>query len=133
MNNIMLQLGDFQFAISTAAYNSLTKTYQWLWAETDRFGQMGTLQYTGKKLPKITLTGSIYPLLWEVGTEQVKKLEAEGDKATPLLLTSGLGEVLGYWCIERIVENQSEFTDDGQVKKQTFTLDIKYYAKKLSN
>lgn len=129
----MLQIGDFQFAISTAAYQSLTKTYQWVWAETDRFGQLGTLQYTGKKLPKITLAGAIYPILWNVGTGQVDALVAIANKAEPLLLTSGLGDVLGYWCIEKLTDNQSEFTDDGIVKKHSFTLDIKYYGKKLSD
>ena len=42
--SVMMQLGAFQFSISTAAYQELTRRSEYRWASQDRFGKQPNLQ-----------------------------------------------------------------------------------------
>lgn len=130
---VMMKLGDFTFSIHTAAYQQLTKTYRWLWASTNRFGNTSSLQYTGKENPTVSLPGVIYPEFEKVGIHQIEKLVKLGDAAKPHLMISGLGDVMGYWVVNQLVETEDKHTVAGIPIKQTFSLDITYYGQTLSN
>lgn len=130
---VMMKLGSFKFSIYTAAYQQLTRTYGWVWASTNRFGNTSALQYTGKDNPTINLPGVIYPEFENVGTEQIKELAALGDAAKPHLMISGLGDVMGYWVVTGLKETEDKHIAAGIPIKQTFSLDLKFYGQTLSN
>ena len=59
--SVMMQLGAFQFSISTAAYQELTRRSEYRWSSQDRFGKQPNLQYTGPAREAISLVAVIYP------------------------------------------------------------------------
>ena len=51
----------------------------------------------------------------------------------PLNLTTGYGDVLGSWCLMKVVEDQSALLQGGIPRKQSFTLEFSQYGDDLSN
>ena len=47
MAEAMLQLGAYQFAVSAAAYQDLTRRAEYRWAAQERVGATDALQFTG--------------------------------------------------------------------------------------
>lgn len=124
--SVMLQLGSFQFGVTTAAYQSLQHNTEWRWPSQDRFGNREALQYVGPGPETISLPGVIYPE-WRGGlgrVEQLRQLAAEGK---PQMMIDGRGNILGRWVIERVEEKQSVFADAGVPRKQEFTLQLRRY------
>ncbi len=133
MASVMLSLGGFKFHIESAAYNELIRTWQWRWANQSRVGVNDLLQYTGQAATKISLSGRIAPLFRDVGTQQVSSLASLGNQAKPLLLISGLGDVLGYWVMTNLTENNNKFIQGGLPRGQSFSLELSFYGDNLSN
>ncbi len=133
MASVMLSLGGFKFHIESAAYNELIRTWQWRWANQSRVGVNDLLQYTGKSATKISLSGRIATLFRDVGIQQIETLSALGNQAKPLLLVSGVGDVLGYWVMTNLTENNSKFVLGGLPRTQTFSLEMSFYGDDLSN
>ena len=44
-NEMMMALGDFRFAINTAAYNSLRRTHEYRWQAQNRLQQRPSQQF----------------------------------------------------------------------------------------
>ncbi|MEB8638666.1 phage tail protein [Cronobacter muytjensii] len=130
---VMLGLGDFVFSISTAAFDQLTRSDEWRWAEQARFSKNDALHYTGRPNPTITLTGKTH-LFFLDGAQygQVDKLRELGNSLTPQLLVTGRGEVLGYWSITNLSDDRTSFISQGVTKAQNFTLTLKYYGETLT-
>ncbi|AYN26400.1 phage tail protein [Buttiauxella sp. 3AFRM03] len=133
----MMTLGDFNFNIDDATYQSIQRSLSWRWVEQQRFGQRDSLQYTGKSTPVISFSGEVYtdnrrisPQLSKmfVGTQPVNELSLLGDVATPKLLISGTGEILGYWVVSEFSDTADRFLMAGIPKHQQFTMTIKYYG-----
>lgn len=124
--DVMLQLGDYQFTINTAAYQELRRSTEYRWPSQDRVGQSAALQYTGPGADSITLTGVVFPT-WRGGIGQPDAMRAEADKGKPLLMVDGQGFVHGNWVIERIEEQQGTFFSDGVPRRQGFTLQLRRY------
>lgn len=131
MATVMLSLGGYKFNIAAAAYDELVKTWQWKWAGQARIGTFDALQYTGKANDKISLNGQISTLFKSVGTKQIQALAELGNKGIPLLLVSGQGDILGYWCITDLSESNTKFLKGGLPRYQTFTLEMIYYGDNL--
>lgn len=127
MNNVMMTLGEFQFSITTAAYQELTRTREWRWPTQERFMQNQALQYVGPGGDTISLPGTIYPE-YRGGLGQVEAMAALADKGMPLDMISGTGVVLGRWVIERLEEKHSTFAVQGVGRKQEFTLGLRKFA-----
>ena len=125
--SMMMQLGDFQFGIQTAAYQELERATEWRWPSQDRFGQAPVLQYVGPAGDTITLPGVIFPE-WRGGIGQVDAMRAEAAKGTPLSLIDGRGNAMGTWVIERVAEKQAVFAAAGVPRRQEFTLSLRRYA-----
>ena len=53
--SVMMHLGSFEFGISTAAYQELTRNISHRWAESELFGQRPSLQYLGPGAETISL------------------------------------------------------------------------------
>lgn len=120
---IMLQLGDFQFGISTAAYQDLSRSTKYRWPAQERFSQIAARQFTGPGDDTITLTGTIFPE-YRGGTFQIEDMRTEAALGQPLMMVSGRGDVMGRWVIEEITEKQSVFAAQGVARRQEFTLQL---------
>lgn len=138
----MMTLGDFNFTIDDATYQSIQRTLSWRWVEQQRFGQRDVLQYTGKASPSITFNGEVYtdnqritPRISEmlVGTKPIRRLGELGDTTTPLLLISGTGDIMGYWVVTEFSDTADRFLMAGMPKHQQFTMAIKYYGDNIYN
>jgi phage protein U len=131
MAKVMLSLGGVKFHIAAVSYNELVRNWQWKWSGQARIGSYDALQYTGKANDKITLNGQVAALFKSVGTQQIQKLADLGDGEKPLLMVSGQGDVLGYWCVVSLSENNTSFAGGGLARQQTFTMELVYYGDDL--
>ncbi|MCP9660866.1 phage tail protein [Escherichia fergusonii] len=130
--DIMLGIGDFVFSISTVAYNKLQRSDGWRWAEQTRFRKNDALQVTGRPNPTITIEGEINALfLGGCGIGLLSDLRSLGNQGKPQQLVLGTGRVMGYWVITELTETQSAFFMGGTPKKQSFTLNLKYYGSSI--
>lgn len=123
---IMMQLGLFPFSINTAAYQELTRSSNFRWPAQDLFGKTPTRQFTGPGEDSMTLQGVIYPE-FRGGHAQLDALRLLAKNGEPMILVTGLGEVLGRWVIEKIDEQQSVFAKFGIPRKQGFTVSLQYF------
>ncbi|MEI5579624.1 phage tail protein, partial [Streptomyces brasiliscabiei] len=69
---------------------------------------MAAPQFVGRGEFKRSLNGVIYPE-YKGGLRQVDAMAAQAGLGQPLQLVSGIGEVLGFWCITSIRENATVF------------------------
>lgn len=129
--SIMMQLGTFQFGITTAAYQELTRRTEYRWAQQERYGKRPNLQFTGIGQEAMTLPGVIYPE-YRGGLEQVDDMRALAELGQPLQLIDGYGNLMGSWVIESVEERQSIFADGGRPRKQEFTLQLKRFENATS-
>lgn len=124
---VMLQLGAYQFGVSSAAYQGLRRSDGWQWPEQARVGQAPALQYVGAAAATVSLDGVIFPE-WRGGFGQLEKMRQEAAKARPLVLVDGRGHALGMWVIERVEESQTVFAAGGVARRVEFTLQLKRYS-----
>ncbi|MDH0475512.1 phage tail protein [Aeromonas veronii] len=124
--SVMMQLGAFQFSISTAAYQELTRRSEYRWASQDRFGKQPNLQYTGPASEAISLVGVIYPD-YKGGGGQLDKMRQLAGGGQPLNLVGGAGQMMGRWVIESLEEKQGTFAAAGAPRKQEFTIALKRF------
>jgi phage protein U len=125
--NMMMILGVYRFAISSAAFQNLKRQSEYNWAEINRIGTSPALQFSGFGVETIELDGVIYPH-FKGGLRQVTLMRAEAGFGKPLFLISGNGNAFGRWCITQISENQSNFMKDGAPLKIEFSLSLKRYG-----
>ncbi|MEQ8257551.1 MAG: phage tail protein [Roseovarius confluentis] len=122
----MLQLGGFQFSISTAAYEELSRGAEYRWAAQQRVGAVDVLQFTGRAAETIELRGKIYPA-YKGGLGQVEDMRAQAGRGKPLRLISGGGRLLGEWVIEAVREGQRVFAAGGIPLRQEFEMRLRQY------
>jgi len=122
----LLTLGSYRFAIDTGAPEEIARTSGYSWPGQDRIGRAPALQFTGKEAETITLRGVIYPH-FAGGLRQVDAMRAEADKGRPMYLTTGYGEAMGRWVIERINERRRVFFENGLPRAIEFDLTLKRY------
>ncbi|MFI3241228.1 MAG: phage tail protein [Alphaproteobacteria bacterium] len=125
--NMMILLGTYRFCISTAAYQSFSRTSEYKWEEVNRLQNENTIQFTGKTADIMTLSGEIYPH-FKGGLLQIPLMRTEAIKGTPLMLISGNGTTFGRWCILSIEEKQKYFLQDGTPRKISFNIKLKKYG-----
>lgn len=124
MAEIMMQLGSFQFGLSTAAHQELTRSTAYTWAAQARFGQDDALQDTGPGADNMTLQGVVYPE-FRGGTGQLDSLRDLAGQRKPLRLVDGLGRMRGEWVIEKVDERASIFAQRGVARRQEFTVNLR--------
>lgn len=121
-----MQLGRYQFRISTAAYDEFNRSTEYKWAAQERVGQHDALQYTGPGADTITLSGVIFTQ-YAGGDGQLSRMRDTAAEGSPMILVDGRGFVHGRWVIERVEEGQMVFMKAGVPRKQTFNLSLRYY------
>ncbi|ALE02855.1 Phage-related tail protein [Bartonella ancashensis] len=122
----MLALGDFIFSIETAAYQTLSLSFNVPWVEQGRLGRKAALQLPAVANAEFSLTGVIYPD-FKGGYGQLEQLRQMAHEGAHTLVT-GQGQVLGRFIILSIDEKQSFFYHDGLPRKQEFTLQLREYG-----
>ncbi|MCU7904432.1 MAG: phage tail protein [Candidatus Thiodiazotropha sp. (ex Epidulcina cf. delphinae)] len=127
MNRVMMQLGDYQFGIESAAYEQLGRSTQYRWQGQDRIGRRPAQQFAGIGQETISLSGRIYPF-YKGGLGQLDQMRAEAGQGEPRILVDGLGRILGKWAVTRIDETQSTLMPDGVPEKIDFTLELVRYG-----
>lgn len=123
----MIALGDYRFQSDENPYETFQRSHTYRWPSQDRIGVYPILQYVGPGEHKVTLSGTMYPLL-RGGIEQFELMMAEAGKGNPLRMVDGLGNVWGLWCITNITENYSYMFQDGLPRKIEFTMELTYYG-----
>ena len=126
MADTMMQLGEFQFSIDTAAFQKFQRQSNFHWQSQSRFGQGPAVQNTGWDAEKITLQGVIYPG-YRGGLGQLDAMRAQAQKGEPLTLINGAGYILGEYVITDVTEDQSEFARAGLAQKVDFSLHLLRY------
>ena len=138
MANVMLALGDFQFGVNNAQYQSLKTSMSWRWAKKDRYGRKPGKQYHGPEATTKTLEIAIYPQD-KHDLARFQQIKAIGDKGLPVRLVAGgarwvdgalvsAGADLGLWVIEQLDVNETLFLDDGTALEQKGNLSISEYG-----
>ena len=143
-------LGDFQFNIKTMAPNSMTRTTEYNWSDTERVGDLPNLQNLGVSKDQIEIEGVFYPKFNKensvtntIGNSVTSKImnflnfsENSGYSNIEAIRSSDLckiasnlindnGEILGKFVISSIKETQSYFDRNGKPQKVEFTLILK--------
>ena len=132
---MLIQLADFQFSISTVAYNELNRVSSVRWGSHDIVGGAQRLQAVGQNNDTITLNGVFYPQLaaqvgGAVGTESLDSLRETMKAMQPQLITAANGNSLGYWVMESLETTDSKFL--GAVpRRQEFRISLRWYGEKL--
>ena len=127
MSETLLALGDYRFAIDTAAYQTLKRRQSYRWQSQERLLRSPAQQFVGLGEDTISLSGTIYPH-YHGGLGQLNNLRKQAEMGGPLLLVDGLGFVWGQWIIVNIEETQSYLQSSGQPLKQTFQLQLQHYG-----
>lgn len=131
-NDILMQLGDIQFGIDTAAYNSLLRKIEHRWAAQPRLGRTPALQYIGPGSFTITLNGVVYPS--QHGSEDAIRDHFDTDsldEQEPMLLVDGRGNVHDFWVIKKVEETQSHHLDNGAPRKLKFMMQLQFYGEDI--
>ena len=123
MSEVMLQLGEFQFAINTAAYQSFRRATEYRWQAQQRAGCKPAQQFMGPGQDSIELSGVMYPE-FAGGLAQMNQLRAEAQKGQPLLLVDGLGFLHEEWVIKRVQEERAVFFADGTARRIQFRVEL---------
>ena len=143
-------LGDFQFNLKTMTPNSMTRTTEYNWSDTERVGDLPNLQNLGVAKDQIEIEGVFYPkfnrensVINTVGNSVTSKImnflnlsENSGYDSIDAIRSSDLckiasnlindnGEILGKFVIASIKETQSYFDRNGKPQKVEFTLILK--------
>ncbi len=137
-----MKLGNFQFAVSAASFNKLNyeSNYRWEAKSAPTQDVSPILQYIGPGERTLSIEGIIYPQMVKNGLKQVEMMRAEALKGEPLALcyietgsnaNSGVGRILGRWCISKISEQRSIFLADGNPRMITFNMALKAFENKI--
>lgn len=126
----MAQLGAYQFALETAAFDTLQRATQFRWAPQNRIGRAPAQQFMGIGEDTIELAGSIYPHfrggLWQL--DLMRAAAGAGDPLPLIYAFNRRGQYAGLWCIKTINDNRSIFFRDGAARKIDFTLSLVAYG-----
>ena len=130
---MLMQLGDFQFSVSTAAYTELSRESGSRWASIPLLGGGEALQALGYEHDVISLSGEVYPQVsvqvgGDGGTAAIDTLREMNAALKPLLLQSASGNNFGYWVILKLQDADSVYLIGGVPRRQKFRLTLKYYG-----
>ena len=121
----LMSWGDFVFDWrTTIAPNELSREQGWRHASQSRVGDRPAHQYTGQDDETITLPGQLYP---ELGADwhSLDTLRDIADTGAPQVLIDGMGNVWGWYVIEKLTEKRTYMLDDGTPLEIDFSLTLK--------
>ena len=122
-------LRDFQFNLKALSPNSVTRTTDYNWSDSERIGDIPNLQNLGISRDQIEIEGVFYPKLSGKSIDEIRNSNLV--KNANNLITDN-GEILGKFVIVSIKENQSYFDTNGKPQKIEFTLVLKRSPEQVS-
>ena len=125
--HVLMRLGEFSFCVTEAVHQEFNRQTDWEWASQRRLMRSPARQAVGKGDDAFTLPGVIYPEDMG-GVAQMDKIRAMGDLMEPYLLVSGMGVVLGRFCILSVSETGSELDEWGKPRKISFSISLGAYG-----
>jgi phage protein U len=127
MTEVMMMLGEYQFSLDTAAYQSLRRRSEYRWPSQDRLGRLPARQFVGPGSESIDIDGAIYPH-YRGGLGQMTRLRDIAGKGRPQRLVDGRGISWGLWCVESIEESQTVFLGNGDPRRIDFRMVLARYG-----
>lgn len=119
-------LGFYPFMVDTLAYEELTETVSFEWAEQKRIGSYPAMHYTGQNARVRQLRGKLCPPF--TGTHaNIYRMHAMGELTMPLMLIAGSGLVFGRWVIESVEDVGRYHTTLGAPRLTEWNVRIKKY------
>lgn len=137
-NSYMMQLGEYQFSVSTASFDKLkyASSYRWVVKDAPTEKTSPIMQYNGPGERTLNIEGTIFPQLVKNGLGQVDDMRKEAEKGEPFQLcyvqAGGVGQILGSWCIYSISEERSLFLADGNPREIHFSMQLKAFDARRS-
>ncbi len=125
MSDVMMQLGAFQFSISTAAYQQFDRNFRANWAKQARIGKNAAMQFVGIE-ETATFRGVIYPH-YKGGIKQPARMRLLAMVGVPWPLMDGLGYFHGFWAITGVGESQTIHDRRSIPLKQEFSMEVERY------
>lgn len=124
-NFALMSLGFFVFMRQTIPYQDTSREMNWNHPSNNVVGKMPRTQFTGKSGESITINGTLMPEITG-GKLSLLALElmAEKGKAYPLI-DGATFMIKGWFVIESISEQSSEFFGDGTPRKIDFSMTLK--------
>lgn len=123
---------QFQFGLTTAAYDRLRRETRYNIAAQERIQRQEALQAVGAGGDTISVSGAIFTANG-AGAGQLDRLRAIGAALKPVQLTTGSGDVLGRYFLDRVGEEQDGLLADGTPRKQGFDLEFRRYGDDYQN
>ena len=132
---MLIQLGGFQFEIASAAYETLTRTTQAIWARLQILSEHERLHAVGNSNDVIQLVGTVYPehavrFGGKKGTQTVDELRDMLKALIPYRITAADGRTWGFWVIETLRNQDSHWIPEGTPRRQAFWISLRYYGEK---
>ncbi|MDH2998093.1 oxidoreductase [Pasteurellaceae bacterium LFhippo2] len=124
-NFAMMSLGYFVFTRQTIPYQNTSREMSWSHPSNERIGKMPVSQFTGKAGETITIDGTLMPEVTG-GRFSMMALElmAEQGNAYPLISGSSF-MIQGWFVIESISQNATQFFADGAPRQIDFSMQLK--------
>lgn len=124
-NFALMTLGFFVFMRQTVPYQETSKEMSWNHPTNSVVGRLPRTQFTGKASETLTISGTLMPEITG-GRFSLLALElmAEKGKAYPLI-DGATFMVQGWYVIESISQQSSEFFGDGAPRRIDFTMTLK--------
>ena len=121
--------GDFQFNLKALSPNSVTRTTDYNWSDSEKIGDIPNLQNLGISRDQIEIEGVFYPKLSEKSIDDIRNSSLV--KNANNLITDN-GEILGKFVIVAIKENQSYLDKNGKPQKVEFSMTLKRSPEQVS-
>ena len=124
-NFAMAILGMFVFTRATIPFQTLTRESNWRHPTNSVVGAMPKSQFVGKEGEKITISGRLMPEITG-GRFSIKALELMADSGGGYPFIDGATlEIVGFFVIESITEDRTEFFGDGAPRAIDFTMTLR--------
>lgn len=120
---MMMTLGFFVFALTTAAYQDFQRQTAWRHPSNSRVGLIPARQFIGKGDDTINLNGLLVPeLVGDLLSLDALRSMADTGKAWPLI--EGTGKIYGVYVIEQMSEGKTLFFRDGAPRRIEFGITL---------
>lgn len=132
---MLIQLGNFQFSISTLSYNEIERISTFKFAAHSVIGSYDRLQAVGIDNEILRITGNFFADLTPLVGERdnpFDTLRAIANEQNPLQLQSEDGKNHGYWVIYDLNTRGSRYIHQGSLRSE-FTVQLKFYSRRLSS
>lgn len=120
-NDVMMDVGGYQFSLSTAAYEEIKRAWAWRWQQHDVIGTQPFQDFVGAGHTELTISGYVTPH-YKGGLRQVDAMVAEADRGEPLSVVDSLGYIYGAFVIVEVDEVRKEIGPAGQPLRIDFRM-----------